>query len=217
MLYIRYMTITWYGHSCFKILGAGGQLTIITDPFDKQIGLNPPRGVANIVTVSHDHNGHNNIQALSGEPFVIDGPGEYGTKGAEIKGISSSHDDQGKVANTIYVINVDNIKTCHLGDLGQERLTDKQVEAIGSIDVLMVPVGGRVTIGASQAAKIIEQIEPRLVIPMHYKLPGLKIELTEVDTFLGEMGIKGKEAVDKLTLKKKDLVGEKTDVVIMKL
>lgn len=211
------MTITWYGHSCFKILSAGGQLTIITDPFDKKIGLNPPRGIADIITISHNHDGHNNVTALSGEPFVIDGPGEYGMKGADIIGIPSFHDNQEKETNTIYVINVDNIKVCHLGDLGQERLTDKQIELIGSIDVLIIPVGGKVTIGAGQAVKVIEQIEPRLVIPMHYKLPGLKIELADVGGFLEEMGMKGKEAVDKLTLKKKDLTSEKTDVVIMKL
>jgi len=213
------MTITWYGHSCFKIANQGGHLTIITDPFDKKIGLTPPRGNADIITISHDHFDHNNAKAISGEPFVIETPGEYEIKGIRILGVAGYHDkDKGKErgSNTIYLIKVDSIKICHLGDMGQEKLTDKQLELIGDVDILMVPVDGVYTISAKEAVKIIKQIEPSVVIPMHYKLPGLTEKLAEVKDFLKEMGLNGQEAVDKLTLKKNDLANREMEVVVFK-
>jgi L-ascorbate metabolism protein UlaG (beta-lactamase superfamily) len=201
------------------MVNQGGHLTIITDPFDKSIGLKPPRGAADIVIVSHDHYDHNNIKALSGTPFVIDGPGEYEIKEVRIIGCDSFHDQkQGRErgSNTIYLIEVDKIRVCHLGDFGQERLSDKQLEIIGQVDILMIPIGGTYTINAREAVKIVEQIEPHLVIPMHYKLPGLKIDLAGSEEFLKEMGLNKKPAIDKLTIKKKDLVGKEMEVVVMK-
>lgn len=214
------MTINWYGHSCFRIANQGGHLTVITDPFDKSIGLSPPRGSADIVTVSHQHSDHNNVKTISGEPFIIDGPGEYEIKGIDIIGVSSFHDSNKgaeRGQNTIYVIKVNRIKICHLGDLGQERLSDKQLEIIGQIDVLMTPVGGNYTIGAKEAAKISKQIEPHIIIPMHYKQPGLKSDLAGLDEFLKEMGVEEKKAVEKLALKKKDLTNGDMKVVVMKM
>lgn len=183
-------------------------MTIITDPFDKKIGLNPPRGNADIVILSHGK--------ASGDSFNIDGPGEYVIKGIGIKGIPGFLNFEEKEINTIYLIEVDKIKICHLGDLGQKELTDNQVEEIGEADILLIPVGGHDVLNAAQAAKIIEQIEPRMVIPMRYKLPGLKIDCNDLSGFLKEMGAGEKKAVDKLNLKKKDLTGEKTEVVVMK-
>lgn len=212
------MVITWYGQSCFKI--QSGETVLFTDPFCKEIGLTPPRGAANVVTISHQHKDHNNYDALTGEPLVIKGPGEYETKGISIKGILSFHDNkEGKErgTNTIYVIEVEGIKICHLGDLGEEKLNDEQVEEINGVDILMIPVGGTVTINGEDAVEIINQIEPRLVIPMHYKIPGLATKLDGVDVFLKEMGISKKDAVDKLTLKKKDLPQEDMEVVVMKI
>lgn len=214
------MTLTWYGHSCFKIVGNGGQITIFTDPFDKSVGLTPPRGNADIVTVSHNHFDHNNIKAISGNPFVVDGPGEYEIKGVKIAGCQSFHDNkQGKEkgTNAIYLIEVDKIRLCHLGDFGQDSLTDSQLETIGEVDILLTPVGGETTIDAEKAVKIAEKIEPSVIIPMHFYLPDLKFKLAKVDDFLKEMGIEKKIAVDKLTLKKKDLSGEKMKVILMKL
>jgi len=213
------MTITWYGHSCFKINNQGGRITIITDPFDKKIGLIPPRGNADVVTISHNHFDHNNIKAISGDVFAVEGPGEYEIKGIRIMGISSYHDKkegQERGLNTIYVIKVDGIKICHLGDMGQEKLTDKQLESIGSVDVLMIPVDGVSTINAREAVKIVKQIDPIIVIPMHYKLPGLKMNFNDVKDFLKEIGLNGQQAVDKLILKKKDLIGKEMEVVIFK-
>ncbi len=193
---------------------------LFTDPFCKEIGLTPPRGAANIITISHQHRDHNNYDALTGEPLVIKGPGEYETKGISIKGILSFHDNkEGKErgTNTIYIIEIEGIKICHLGDLGEEKLNDTQIEEINGVDILMIPVGGIFTINGEDAVEIINQIEPKLVIPMHYKIPGLNIKMDGVDVFLKEMGVGKKEVVDKLTIKKKDLPQEETEVVVMKI
>jgi len=214
------MTITWYGHSCFKISNQGGHLIIITDPFDKKIGLTPPRGNADVVTISHDHYDHNNIKAISGEVFVIKNPGEYEIKEIGITGLASYHDkDKGEKRglNTIYLIKVDDIRICHLGDLGQEKLTDRQLETLGQVDILMIPVDGVYTLTAKEAVKIIKQVEPNIVIPMHYKLPGLTEKLADLKDFLKEMGLNGQTPVDRLTLKKKDLINKEMEVVVFKL
>ena len=213
------MTISWYGHSCFKITNQGGHLTIITDPFDKSIGLNPPRVKADIVTVSHNHADHNNIKSIGGEPFIIDGPGEYDLKGVKILGRSSFHDQkkgEERGLNTIYLLEVDRVRICHLGDLGQERLSDEQIEAMGQVDILLIPVGGTFTINGRQAIEIINQVDPKLVIPMHYQLPNLKIKLDGVEKFLREIGLGKQKPVEKLTLKKKDLGEGEAKVVVMK-
>ena len=214
------MTINWYGHSCFKITNQGGHLTIITDPFDKKVGLSPPRGNADIVTVSHDHFDHNNIKAIGGQPFIINSPGEYETKTITINGISSFHDKkkgEERGTSTIYRIEVDGIRICHMGDFGQERLSDNQLETLGQVDILTIPVGGNYTINGIQAAKIANQIEPAIIIPMHYKIPNLTVDINDPKEFLKEMGANGIKPVDKLTLKKKDLSNKEMEVVLFKL
>ncbi len=211
------MIINWYGQSCFKIVT--NALTIVTDPFAKNIGLRPPAFAADIVCVSHQHEDHNNVSAIGGEPFVVDGPGEYEIKGISILGIESFHDQkqgQERGLNTIYLIESEEIRLCHLGDFGQDRFSDEQVEALGEVDILFIPVGGKTTVDASAAATLVNQLEPKLVVPMHYKLPDLKIELDPADKFLKELGAPSKESVDKITIKKK-LLPESTEVVVMKL
>ena len=213
------MVISWYGQACFKL--SSGSQTLIIDPFEKGIGLTPPTGEATMVLVTHDHSDHNNVGSLKGSPFIIDGPGEYEYQGTRVRGLRSYHDDKkgaDRGANTIYVIRMEGLRVVHLGDLGQTELTDKQVENIGSVDVLMVPVGGQFTINGSEAPAIVNQIEPRVVIPMHYAQPGLKVKLDGVDVFLKEMGVKDIEAQDKLTIKKSALAEEgKTEVVVLKV
>lgn len=192
---------------------------MLTDPFNKSIGLTPPRVTADIITVSHDHADHNNIKSIGGNPFIINGPGEYELKGVKVLGLASFH-DQKKGAerglNTIYLIEVDRIKICHLGDLGEERLSDEQIEALGQVDILLIPVGGTFTIGAKQAIEVINQIDPKLVIPMHYQLPNLTIKLEGVEKFLKEIGLGKQTPVEKLTLKKKDLDEGQAKVIVMK-
>lgn len=201
------MKISWAGQACFSISVSNSRdhsAEMVIDPFDESIGLKMPNVSADIVLVSHQHKDHNNAQAVKGTPFLIEGPGEYEVKEVFIRGISSFHDDeQGKERgqNTIYVIEAEGMRICHLGDLGQKQLTDEQLEKIDSVDVLMIPVGGKYTIAAPEAQKIISQIEPKMVIPMHYALPKLKVELDDLSKFLKIMGSKEVAPVDKLTLK----------------
>lgn len=211
------MIITWYGHSCFKIISNG--LTIIIDPFSKNIGLRPPHGQADIVLVTHGHHDHSNIATVGGDPFIVKGPGEYEVKDISVLGVESFHDDkQGKEKglNTIYLIESEDIKLCHLGDFGQDELSDDQSEKINEPDILFIPVGGKYTIGATRAASLVNQLEPKIVIPMHYKMAGSNLDAETVDRFLKEMGAGKKQAVDKLTIKKKGLP-ERMEIVVMKI
>lgn len=217
------MKITWYGHSCFKLMVKtknGDRITIITDPFDKEkVGLTPPRGTADIVLVSHAHFDHNNIKAISGEPFCVDGPGEYDVKGVFVKGIYSYHDNSKgneRGVNTIYILDGEGMRICHMGDFGQAELNGEQLDKIGDVDVLMIPVGGVYTINGSEAVKIINQIEPSIVIPMHYKIPKLTLKLNSVDKFLQEIGGE-KETLEELSIQSKDLTGDKMRIIVMKV
>ena len=215
------MNITWYGHSCFKLQSK--DIVLITDPFDKKIGLRPPHGAANIVTVSHDHYDHNNFKIIKGDPFVVDSAGEYEINKIIIRGIDSYHDNkEGKErgSNVIYVIEMEDMKICHLGDFGQEGFLNSQLEKIGQIDILFIPVGGTFTIDWKLANTIISQIEPRIIIPMHYKLPGMTGDLSKIDTadnFCKEHGVSAKDAIEKFSIKKKDLPQDEAKVVLMKI
>jgi len=212
------MIITWCGHSCFKIQNKVGPdgVTITTDPFDKTVGLKVPNFESDIVTVSHDHADHNNVASLRGEPFVIDSAGEYDVKGVAVRGVASYHDtkegkDRGN--NIIYRITVDDINVVHLGDLGHE-LDNKQLEVLEGTDILLIPVGGKYTLEAKKAVEAVSQIEPRIVIPMHYKTKGNKIDIEGVEKFVKELGIKPSEE-EKLKITKKDLPVEDMELVIL--
>ena len=206
--------ISWAGQSCFQISVSNSRdhsADIVIDPFDESLGLKVPNFSADIALVTHDHYDHNNVKALKGTPFLISGPGEYEVKGVFVKGIPSFHDGvEGKErgVNTIYIIEAEEMRFCHLGDLGQKQLTDEQLDRIGQIDILMIPVGGTYTIDSSEAQKIISQIEPKIVIPMHYELPKLKVKLERVDKFLKTMGKPSVAPVDKLTVKASTLPKE---------
>ena len=211
------MVITWYGQACFRI--QGGKVVVLIDPFDKSIGLTPPRGEAHIVLTTHEHKDHNNIKAVSGDPFVIDGPGEYEKGGVKITGIASFHDEndgKDRGMNTMFVVEIDGMRVAHLGDLGQNALSDVQRELLGNVDILMVPVGGVYTIDGTTAASIVNTIGPKIVIPMHYKIPGLSIKLDSATQFLKELGQEGKASDNKLTIKKNDLPEERMEVIVMK-
>ena len=199
--------ISWAGHSCFQISVSNSKdhsVDIVIDPFDESIGLKIPNFSADILLISHDHADHNNAKGIKGEPFIISGPGEYEVKEVFIKGIPSFHDDKEgkeKGKNTIYLIEAEDIKFCHMGDFGQKQLTDEQLEKIDGVDVLMIPVGGEYTINSAEAQKIISQIEPKIVIPMHYAIPKLNVKLDEVAKFLKNMGKDSTVPQDKFTVK----------------
>src|SRR5579872_170923 len=180
--------IWFHGQACVRVKGKN--TTIVFDPYDPNfIGLSPLKVSADIICVTHEHGDHNNASAVNGvedgkKPFVISGPGEYEISGVNIVGVPSFHDDKegaerGK--NTIYSVTVDDVNLVHLGDLGQKKLSQEQVEALSSCDVLFIPVGSVYTISGNEAPDIVSQIEPKIIVPIHYKLDGLKVPLEGVD------------------------------------
>jgi L-ascorbate metabolism protein UlaG (beta-lactamase superfamily) len=182
------MEITWLGRSCFRLRGRDA--AVVMDPCDKSTGYSIGKLTADIVTVSHDHPAHHNLAAVSGTPRVVEGPGEFEIAGVLIMGVRTFHDtEHGKKLgkNTSFVVELDDVRICHLGDLGHVP-TPEQVEDLSGVDVLLAPVGGGDTIGPTAAAETISLLEPKLVIPMHYKTAVDKAELEPLDRFLKEMG-----------------------------
>jgi L-ascorbate metabolism protein UlaG (beta-lactamase superfamily) len=182
------MEISWLGHSCFRIRGS--QATVITDPYSPDVGYSLGKPKARIVTVSHQHPGHSYVQGVGGDPRPITGPGEYEISGILIIGIATFHDAENgsqRGKNTVYLMEIDEVSLCHLGDLGH-MLTAEQMEELGNVDILLAPVGGVSTIDAPVAAELARQLEPKVVIPMHYKTEALSWELDPVGRFLREMG-----------------------------
>ena len=199
------MNIGWLGHSCFRI--GGRQATVITDPYSPTLGYSLGKPTADIVTVSHQHSGHSYVQGIGGEPRRVIGPGEYEISSVLIIGIATFHDAEGggkRGRNTVYLIEVDEVSVCHLGDLGHV-LTAEQVEEIDNVDVLLLPVGGVSTINAPMAAEVVRQLEPKVVIPMHYKTQALKWELEPVTRFLKEIGVKQVNSQPRLSFTKPSL------------
>lgn len=214
--------IQFLGHACFRLRGREG--IVLCDPFDRSIGLDMGRPTAHIVTVSHDHIDHNytsGVRPVRDRVFVINGPGEYEVSGVLITGVRTFH-DKAKGAergvNTVYTIHIDDVAFCHLGDLGHE-LSQRQIEEIGNVDVLFVPVGGDETIGPAEAVNVISQLEPRLVIPMHYATRQLSFDyqLAPLEKFTHELGLKDITPVDKYTVTASSLPaeGDETRVIVM--
>jgi len=194
------MEITWLGHSCFLIRGK--EKTIITDPCHPDLGYRLGEPQADIVTLSHFHPGHNYIEGVADDPKQIKSPGEYEIGGIFITGIPTFHDDKkgelrGK--NTTYIIEMDGITLCHLGDLGHP-LGPNLVEELGDVDILFLPVGEISTIPVDTAVEIVRQLEPPIVIPMHYKTEAFNGEFSPVDKFLDKMRIRELEARPNLSI-----------------
>lgn len=184
------MIVTWLGHSCFFLISDEG-LSLLIDPFhESEVGYAMPPTRADIVIISHDHLDHNNVDAAGRLAEVIYGPGEYICRGMKILGIKSYHDAQrGELrgTNTIFCFALDGIRVCHLGDLGH-TLSRAQVRAIGAVDLLFLPVGGRYTIDAAGANKVMSQLHPAVTLPMHYQTRALSFELDSLDDFLKGRG-----------------------------
>jgi len=216
------MDITYSGHSSFKIKASAG--TVVTDPFDPYIGFSMSTASADVVTVSHDHKDHNAVAQVKGtarrtKPFIIDKPGEYEVAGISVFGVPTFHDtNQGveRGSNIVFTIVMDTIKVCHLGDLGHE-LTQEQISEIGAIDVLLIPVGGNVTIDPQRAVKTIHMLEPSYVVAMHYKTPehdaSVFGDMATLDDFLKAYGSEAKP-VAKLTVETGRLP-EETELVVL--
>lgn len=200
-------------------------MTVVTDPFDSaMVGLSFPKVNAEIVSLSHQHHDHNQAEKVAGtdsrvQPFVVDRPGEYEVGGVAIMGIKSWHDDKEGVErgeNVIFTFQIDGVIVAHLGDLGH-KLSEKQVELIGGVDVLLVPVGGVYTIGPGVAVEVINSLSPSIVVPMHFKMSGMGAtfdHLVTVEEFLEKAGFGEAKKVDKLVVTKESLP-EEMEVVVL--
>lgn len=220
------MLIRYLGHSSFKVRGSEG--AVITDPYEnKVVGLELPRMSAEVVTVSHDHEDHNAAERVQGtsnrkEPFVITKPGEYEASEISVIGVSSKHDDEDgskRGDNIIFTFKLDGIWVAHLGDLGH-KLSSRQINKIGAIDVLMLPVGGEYTIGPKMAMEVVKSLSPSIVIPMHYKVKGMNKQfdkLVTVDEFLEKASLNGVDRLDKLSIGSRNQLPEETEVIVMEM
>ncbi len=193
------MDITWLGHSCFRL--RSNDVVAITDPFPDSIGLSMGEPEAIAVTVSQDHPNHCYWQGVQGGPKVLSGPGEYEHSGIYITGVMTHRGDEATEGkrNTAYVIDMENLRLCHLGDV-KEILTTRQVEELTPVDILFLPAGGVCTVEISKAVEIIRRLEPRVVVPMHYSVPGLGVQLRGLDDFMREMGIKDAQPQSRLNI-----------------
>jgi len=205
--------ITWLGHSCFRL--RQDDLVVVTDPFAPSLGLSMGPVEALAVSVSHDHSNHNNISAIQGRPRVLRGPGEYEIQGIYIRGFLTppAEDDPTDTRNTAFVLKMGGLSICHLGDI-RRALPATLVAELDPLDILLVPVGGTCTLGIPQVSELIRSLGPRIVIPMHYKLPGLSLEIEPLETFLREMGIREATTQARLVVSPSTLP-EETRIVVL--
>ncbi len=204
------MHIQFFGLSSFKFTTK--EATVVTNPFGKESGLTPPRGSAEIIILSEKSNPlYSATSGFSGNPFIIPDPGEYDLKGVTVAGIPL---EQGDKHITVYLIESEDIKILDLGHIKEFNMKEDEVESLGEIDILILPVGGHFVLDASSAAKAVNEIEPKMVIPSHYHMEGLKTPAEKLDTFIKEMGGKS-ESMDKIIVKKKDLSGEGTRIIVL--
>jgi L-ascorbate metabolism protein UlaG (beta-lactamase superfamily) len=211
------MKIKWLGQSAFQIKSNSN---LVMDPYGPKVGELPSGLSADVVTVSHQHFDHNYTDGVSGNPQIIDEPGEFSIKGFEIKGVKSLHDKEGgaiRGENTIFRISSDGLTLCHLGDLGH-LLTPEQIEEIGHVDILMIPVGGHYTIDANEAVQVVNQLNPKIVLPMHYKPENwpLDLPIAGVDKFTDLIGWKIIEQTDELEINESSLDSTGNVVVVFK-
>lgn len=206
--------VKWFGHGCFRLRGR--EATVLMDPVGRGRGYTLPKQKANIVTVSHQHPGHNALAHVQEGYFLIDGPGEFEVNDVFVTGIRTYHDNERGALhgyNTVYMLELDEVRFCHLGDLGH-ALTDEQAEALSDIDVLLVPVGGGRALDTVAANEVIGQIEPKIVVPMHYRTNLGDTDLQELERFTKELGLEQVEPREKLTIRKSDLP-ESMQVVVL--
>jgi L-ascorbate metabolism protein UlaG (beta-lactamase superfamily) len=215
------MLIQWLGQSCFKIQtkSPDGEITLLIDPYNgAAVGLKQPRYSGDIVTVSNNEDNSLDYKSVKGtegtpEPFTIKGPGEYEFKNVFVYGLNSAAPDHPN-KNTLYLISAEDLTVAHLGFLNHADLTTEQLELIEDADILLVPVGGGNSLDAKGAAKIVSEIEPRVVIPMNYQIPGQKTNLIDAKEFIKEYGSKY-EQLEKFRIAKKDLPPEETKLILL--
>ncbi len=219
------MIIHWYGHSCFKIQSSLSDIVLAIDPYDASLGWRSPRIAADIAIASTQRGEYNNMESIKpthdAQPFIIKYPGEYEVGGIFVyaipieQQISDGKKDKNETT-LISAIRIDECVVAHLGALNRD-LTEKELEELGNVDVLIIPVGGNGVLDAKKAAALVNEIEPRVVIPMQYKTANVKREMDGVEKFLKESGVKDVEVIDKYKLAKKDLPADKTEIVLLNI
>ncbi len=214
------MKIKYLGHSSFLITESTGT-SVVTDPYDESVGYRMPQVSADAVTVSHHHYDHDAVSNVKGHPVVLDSETAYVLKdGVEISSIMSFHDDcrgRKRGENIIFKFRMDGLDICHLGDLGEDCSADL-IEMILPVNVLLIPVGGNYTIDAAMAKEYVDRIMPDIVIPMHYRAKGCKLDIDKVDAFLDKFDgepVAVVEAGDEIEIYRDDLDGEQTTVIVM--
>lgn len=206
------MDITWYGHSCFRLVERG-LITIVTDPYSEVIGLPGLKLKGDVVTVSHDVPGHNHLDAVKGYQHIIYRPGEYEIGDVFITGVALDYvKDLETRHNVGYLFEYGNLNVLHLGDLS--HIPEQSVIERLQVNVLLVPVGGGNGLKAAEAAEVVAMFEPNFVVPMHYALPGLNFELDSVERFLKAMGVSKPHESDTLRVTTSELP-EQTQVVVL--
>lgn len=205
------MEITWYGLSCFRITERK-HATVVTDPYASSLGLPPLKLKGDVITVSHDAKGHNQPDGVSGYQHVLSGPGEYEIGNVFITGIATPGEAKSS-QNMIYLIDYDGLTVAHLGDM-QKVPTQTQIEALEEVSVLLLPVGGGNSLNAAQASELVSMLEPNIVIPMHYHLPDLALELDGVERFLKEMGVTEPKEESMLKISSTNLP-EETEIILL--
>ena len=210
--------ITWLGHSCFRLRDRSA--TVVTDPYGKDIGLILPRVRADIVTISHDADDHNYVKGVKGDFRVLAGPGEYEVSSVFVTGLELRGSKKKEVAvgprNTVFLFEFDDLTVCHLGDLNIVPTQAQVEEALGAVDVLLIPVGGEESLNASQASEVVSLLEPHIVIPMHYHVPEVSMNLDPVGKFLKEMGLDKVAPQESLKVSRSGLPDE-TQIVLLEL
>jgi L-ascorbate metabolism protein UlaG (beta-lactamase superfamily) len=214
------MEITWYGHSCFRI-NERGMAAVVTDPYDPEVtGYAPQRLRADVVTISCDKPAHNHLKAIRGKAFEITGPGEYEVGGVFVTGLringSKRRKSDEEVRNTVYVIDYDGLTVAHLGELNSVP-NQTEVEGMGEVHVVLVPVGGKTSLNAAKAAEVISLLEPRIVIPMHYGTKESAMKLDPLSKFLKEMGLNQVETEETIKISSANALPEETRVMVLEL
>lgn len=182
------MDITWLGHSCFRL--RSDELVVLTDPYPLSLGLKPDARPSTVVTISNTHPNHSSVDDLVGDPKLFTAPGEYEFSGINVRGVMTPlpPDTPTDRRNVAYSIEIDGVNICHLGDISQS-LNTRQVDELSPVDVLLVPTGGGCTLDLDQVFQIMRDLDPKVVIPMHYSTPPIDASLQGVEAFLGRMGL----------------------------
>lgn len=205
------MQIHYFGLSSFKIITK--EATIITDPFDKESGLTPPRGAADVLVLAEKNNPlYSATSGISGDPFLVNDPGEYDVKGVTVTGIPLKQDEKRHVS--VYLLESEDVSILNLTHIREWNIKQDDLEGLGEIDVLILPVGSNSVLTPKLASQIAHTIEPKILIPSHYEIPGLALPNEKLETFLKEYGGKA-ETMEKLIVKKKDFIEDRTQVIVL--